>query len=103
MKKSECSNSMPNCHGSCPYGWFNKKIFGVTLGVWLIAFAVLPHSAKGVSWTAKSVSQLWWSTAKAIGMETENKNRGQRKVRGAAGGRPDFIDRGDRPDGSWQF
>ena len=92
--KNECKLKTASCHGVCPCGWFNKRIFGVTVGVWLIAFAVLPHSARGISWTAKSIAGLWDSGAKAVGVERpQRRNRGQQRGLG----NPDFIDRGDGP------
>ena len=92
--KIECKTQ---CQGACPCGWFNKRVFGVTIGVWLIAFAVLPHSARGISWTAKSIAGLWDSGAKAVGVERpQRRNRGQ--VRDL--GNPDWIERGD---GSMNF
>mgnify|MGYP003117398312 CR=1 FL=1 len=29
--KNECKMKSASCHGACPCGWFNKRIFGVTL------------------------------------------------------------------------
>ncbi len=43
----------------CPCGWLGKNLFGLSLAVWLIVFAILPHSARGVMWTANTVSGLW--------------------------------------------
>tara|TARA_R110002020_G_scaffold37199_4_gene112333 strand:+ start:1182 stop:1496 length:315 start_codon:yes stop_codon:yes gene_type:complete len=80
------------CANTCPCGWFNKRVFGVTVGVWLIVFAILPFSASGVAWTAKNIAGLWDSGAKAVGVERpQRRNRGQ--VRDL--GNPDWIDRGD--------
>tara|TARA_Y100000004_G_scaffold194516_1_gene259328 strand:+ start:1199 stop:1405 length:207 start_codon:yes stop_codon:yes gene_type:complete len=68
--------------------------------VWLIAFAILPHSARGVSWTARSVAELWNSGVKAVGVE--NENRRGRALR-PGGTRPDFIQRGDDQNGPRNF
>ena len=86
--KVECKT---HCKESCPCGFFNKRIFGITLGIWLIVFAILPHSAKGIAWTAQSVSELWRSGVKAVGVEKRmNRDRGQFKGIGD----PDWIKRG---------
>tara|TARA_R100000008_G_C3584535_1_gene171190 strand:- start:767 stop:1030 length:264 start_codon:yes stop_codon:yes gene_type:complete len=74
--KNECKME---CHKVCPCGWLNKRIFGLTLLVWLLLFAVLPHSARGVSWTARSISNLWDDGARVVGVERPN--RGERPER----------------------
>tara|TARA_R110002020_G_scaffold53860_7_gene150371 strand:+ start:35614 stop:35889 length:276 start_codon:yes stop_codon:yes gene_type:complete len=57
------------CANQCPCGWFNKRVFGVTVGVWLIAFAILPHSARGISWSARSIAGLWDDGVRAVGVD----------------------------------
>ena len=53
MAITEKSCSVPSsCCSSC--GWLGKKVLGLSLCVWILLFAVLPFSARGVSWTAKT-------------------------------------------------
>ena len=73
MSNKEKMCEMKNC-GPCPMGWFGKKIFGVSIGVWLLAFAVLPQSARGVAWSVRSVGGLWEDGAK-IAQPTERRQR----------------------------
>ena len=40
----------------CPCGWLKKKVFGLSICTWLVFFAVLPYSAKGISWTATHIA-----------------------------------------------
>ena len=100
--KTDCKT---HCTGVCPCGWFNKRVFGVTIGVWLIAFAILPFSARGVSWAAKGISGIWDSGAKAVGVERDvRRNRGQAQHRlDKAMSDPDWIDRGKRKSESQNF
>ena len=73
-----------NCHSGCPCGWLNKRVLGLTLGVWLVVFAIIPFSARGLSWTARSVAGLWDSGARVVGVSHPV--------------RVDRPDRGERPD-----
>ena len=59
-KEMTCSKSC------CPFGWLNKRVLGLTLGVWLLVFAILPMSARGVSWSARTVAGLWDGGAKIV-------------------------------------
>ena len=59
-KQMTCSKSC------CPYGWLGKRVLGLSLGVWLLLFAVLPMSARGVSWSARTVAGLWDGGAKIV-------------------------------------
>ena len=71
-----------NC--TCPCGWLNKRVLGLTLGVWLIVFAVVPHSARGVSWTARSIAGLWDGGARVVGVDRpERGDRSSRRERGS--------------------
>tara|TARA_R110002051_G_scaffold75584_1_gene137411 strand:- start:1183 stop:1431 length:249 start_codon:yes stop_codon:yes gene_type:complete len=75
--KNDCK---VECQKACPCGWLNKRILGLTLGVWLILFAVLPHSARGISWTARSVAGLWDGGARVVGVErTHRTERPERR------------------------
>ncbi len=67
------------CKSECPMGWLNKRVLGLTLSVWLIVFAVVPFSARGVSWTARSVAGLWDGGARAVGVDSPV--RGERAAR----------------------
>ena len=78
------TNKEGTCSKTCTGGWLNKRVLGLTLGVWLILFAVLPHSARGISWTARSVAGLWDSGAKVVGVERPHRvkaDRGERPTR----------------------
>jgi len=43
----------------CFWGWMGKRVFGLSLVVWLVFFALLPFSARGVGWTINGLSGLW--------------------------------------------
>ena len=58
-----------HCSTGCPCGWLNKKVLGLTLGVWLLFFAVLPMSARGMAWSVRSVAGLWDGGARVVGVE----------------------------------
>lgn len=73
-----------NCD-KCPCGWLGKKFLGLCLGVWLLLFAILPHSVRGVAWTARAVSGLWDRGEAVIKVE----DRPRRRDRGQ-GTPPDF-------------
>ncbi len=79
MANEEKMCEMKKC-GSCPMGWFGKKVFGVSIGVWLLAFAVLPQSARGVAWTVRSVGGLWEDGARVA--MPEDSPRRQRRSEG---------------------
>ena len=68
------------CKSQCPMGWLNKRVFGLTLAVWLIVFAVVPFSARGVSWTARSIAGIWDGGAKVVGVDRPD--RAARRDRG---------------------
>ena len=63
-KDNECSMKC-----ACPMGWLNKRVLGLTLGVWLLVFAVLPMSARGMAWSVRSVAGLWDNGAKVVGFD----------------------------------
>ena len=70
------TNKQETCSAKscCPCGWLGKRVLGLSLGVWLIFFAILPMSARGVSWTARTVAGLWDGGAKIV-------ERGDRPMR----------------------
>ena len=84
--------------GGCPCGWLGKKFLGICLGVWLILFAIVPHSARGVAWSVRAVSGLW-DRGEAV-ITTEDRPRRRNRGQGTP---PDFIDGQDRGDGPWRF
>ena len=70
------------CKTQCPMGWLNKRVFGLPISVWLILFAVVPFSARGVSWTARSIAGLWDGGAKVVGVDRPDRpDRGERRGR----------------------
>lgn len=67
------ANKAETCSTSCcPWGWLGKRFFGLSLGLWLVVLALVPHSARGIAWTVRAAEGLW--------------NRGERVVEVA---RPD--------------
>ena len=74
------ANKDSQCSASCsPYGWLNKRVLGLTLGVWLLLFAILPMSARGAAWSVRSVAGLWDGGAKVVGVETDRPDRPARR------------------------
>ena len=44
------ANKVETCSTSCcPWGWLGKRFFGLSLGLWFLVFAVLPHTVQGLS------------------------------------------------------
>ena len=55
------SNTNKSCSvtGSCcPCGWLGKRVLGLSLCTWMLLFAVLPFTARGVHWVFASVGKL---------------------------------------------
>jgi hypothetical protein len=50
----------------CPCGWMKTKVFGIAICTWLIFFAILPFSARGVVWTASTVAGWVRSATNAV-------------------------------------
>ncbi len=71
MNKTNCEMKC----GGCPCGWMGKKFLGLCLGVWLILFALVPHSARGVAWTVRGISGLWERGEAAIQREDRPRRR----------------------------
>jgi len=72
-------NEMTCSKSCCPFGWLNKRVLGLTLGVWLLVFAILPMSARGMAWSVRSVGGLWDGGAKVVGFD--GPVRGERSAR----------------------
>ena len=51
---------------AAPCGWLAKKVLGLPLCTWVLLFAVLPFTARGVSWTARGLTGLWDGGAKIV-------------------------------------
>jgi hypothetical protein len=73
INKETCSKSC------CPCGWLSKRVLGLSIAAWLILFAILPMSARGVSWSARTVAGLWDGGVKVVGVDRPD--RGERAVR----------------------
>ena len=75
MSKNEtCSTSC------CPWGWLGKRFLGLSLGLWLLVFAVVPHSARGVAWTVRAAQGLWGQGERVVQMERpEDRPRVERR------------------------
>ena len=58
----------------CPCGWLAKKVLGLPLCTWVLLFAVLPFTARGVAWSARTVTGIWDGGAKIV-------ERGDRPMR----------------------
>ena len=76
-KVNELTCSTKSC---CPCGWLGKRVLGLSLGVWLLLFAVLPMSARGVSWSARTVAGLWDGGARVVGVDRADRDQ-QRMTR----------------------
>jgi len=81
MQRQEKETCSKPC---CPWGWLGKRFLGLSLGLWLIFFALVPHSARGVAWTVRAAAGLW--------------DRSEHVMRGDRAPRFDRLERGDRPD-----
>jgi hypothetical protein len=68
--KETCSTSC----SPCPCGWLGKKVLGLPLCTWVLLFAVLPFTARGVAWSARTVTGIWDGGAKIV-------ERGDRPMR----------------------
>ena len=66
----------------CPCGWLSTRFLGTRLCVWVVFFAVLPFTARGVAWTARSVAGLWDSGARVVGVSNHDKVQDEFRVRG---------------------
>ena len=42
-----------------PLRVLGKRFLGLSLCVWILLFALIPHSARGVLWPVRAVSGLW--------------------------------------------
>jgi len=62
-KNETCSTSC------CPWGWLGKRFLGLSVGLWLVFFAVVPHSARGVAWTVRAAGGLWDRGEKVVSVE----------------------------------
>lgn len=47
------------CSSPCFWGWMGKRVLGLSLVVWLLFFAILPFTARGIGWTVNGLSGLW--------------------------------------------
>ena len=73
-KNETCSTSC------CPWGWLGKRFLGLSLGLWLLVFAVVPHSARGIAWTVRAAQGLWGQGERVVQMERpEDRPRVERR------------------------
>ena len=66
MQRQEKETCSKPC---CPWGWLGKRFLGLSLGLWLIFFALVPHSARGVAWTVRAAAGLWDRGERVVGVE----------------------------------
>ncbi len=78
MTNKETCSMKASC---CPCGWLGKKFLGLSLGVWLLFFAILPMSARGMAWSARTVAGLWDGGAKVVGVEKAKVRSSERRER----------------------
>ena len=64
----------------CPWGWLGKRFLGLSLGLWLVVLALVPHTARGVSWTVRAAGGLWDRGERVVGA-VERPERGPRVER----------------------
>lgn len=62
----------------CPWGWLGKKFFGLTIIVWLVFFALMPYSARGIAWTVDGLGGIWDSGEKVIMSDGRPERRARR-------------------------
>ena len=62
-KANEMTCSAKSC---CPCGWLGKRVFGLPLCTWVLLFTVLPFTARGVAWSARTVTGIWDGGAKIV-------------------------------------
>ena len=65
----------------CPCGWLAKKVLGLPLCTWVLLFAVLPFTARGVAWSARTVAGIWDGGAKVVGVEKAKVRSSERRDR----------------------
>ena len=74
-KNETCSTSC------CPWGWLGKKFLGLSFGLWLVVLALVPHSARGLSWVIRSATGVWHTAAKVVQVDAparaERRQQGQ--------------------------
>ena len=54
---------------ACPCGWLAKRVLGLPLCTWVLLFAILPFTARGISWTARGLTGLWDGGARVVGVD----------------------------------
>ena len=64
------ANKPETCSASCcPWGWLGKKFLGLSLGLWFLVFAILPHTVQGLSWTANMIAGAWRPSDRVVVVE----------------------------------
>lgn len=64
------ANKLETCSTSCcPWGWLGKRFFGLSLALWLVVFAIVPHTARGVAWSVDMLSSIWRPAERVVVVE----------------------------------
>lgn len=70
------------CSSPCFWGWMGKKVFGLSLIVWVLFFAVLPFTARGIGWSINGLGRLWDGSERLVSPARERERPHARQQAG---------------------